>query len=129
MLNRGLLWARDRGYASDDDLEVVEEHGHFQEARSEYVSDRAKERGASQLGTIGAGRLLSRTAAKRTLDYDQLRRELSAQGIVVRAGSARGLLEEAPEAYKDVDQVIRVIEASALSRPVANLVPTAVIKG
>ena len=59
-------------------------------------------------GTIchGAGRRLSRTAAKQQVKGEALRRELEAQGIAVRAASTRGLAEEAPIAYKDVDAVV-----------------------
>lgn len=77
----------------------------------------------------GAGRRLSRMRAKKTIDYNKLRKGLEDQGIVVCAGSARGLLEEAPEAYKDVDQVIDVVRKTGIGRPVAKLVPLAVIKG
>jgi tRNA-splicing ligase RtcB len=56
-------------------------------------------------------------------------RRLSRTGIVVRAGSSRGLAEEAPLAYKDVDAVVRVVEAAGLAGRVARLRPIGVIKG
>jgi tRNA-splicing ligase RtcB len=77
----------------------------------------------------GAGRTMSRSQAKRTVQGDDLRRTLEAQGIRVRAGSLRGLAEEAPQAYKDVDQVIEVVHGAGIARKVARLVPAAVIKG
>ncbi|HSD81854.1 MAG TPA: RtcB family protein [Solirubrobacteraceae bacterium] len=82
-------------------------------------------------GTVchGAGRRLSRTAAKRRIGGAQLRRELEALGIVVRAGSSSGLAEEAPFAYKDVDAVVRVVERAGLAARVATLRPIGVVKG
>jgi tRNA-splicing ligase RtcB (3'-phosphate/5'-hydroxy nucleic acid ligase) len=82
-------------------------------------------------GTVchGAGRRLSRTAAKRQVQGGDLRRRLEAQGIVVRAASSRGLAEEAPLAYKDVDAVVRVVEDAGLAGRVARLRPIGVIKG
>jgi tRNA-splicing ligase RtcB len=77
----------------------------------------------------GAGRRMSRTAARREITGGQLRRELEAQGIVVRCPSARGLAEEAPFAYKDVDRVVGVVERAGLAGPVARLKPLGVVKG
>jgi len=82
-------------------------------------------------GTVchGAGRRLSRSAAKRQVSPADLRRELAARGIVVRAGSAKGLAEEAPLAYKDVDAVVRVVEQAGLAARVVSLRPIGVVKG
>jgi tRNA-splicing ligase RtcB len=82
-------------------------------------------------GTVchGAGRRMSRTAAKKQVDGADLRRELEAQGIAVRAASSRGLAEEAPLAYKDVDAVVRVVERAGLAGRVARLRPIGVVKG
>ena len=82
-------------------------------------------------GTVchGAGRRLSRTAAKKQVQGAELRRELEAQGITVRAASTKGLAEEAPLAYKDVDAVVRVVEDAGLASRVARLRPIGVIKG
>ena len=77
----------------------------------------------------GAGRLLSRTAARKGRDARQVERELAAQGVVVRSESRNGILEEIPEAYKDVDEVIDVVERAGLARKVARLRPMGVIKG
>ena len=77
----------------------------------------------------GAGRVLSRTQAKKEVNGGQLRDELAARGIFVQTGSLRGLAEEAPRAYKDIDRVIECIEGAGLGRRVARLAPLAVIKG
>jgi len=77
----------------------------------------------------GAGRTMSRTKAKKTVRGEQLRDELKQQGISVRAGSMRGLAEEAPIAYKDVDEVVRVVHEAGIARQVARLTPLAVVKG
>src|SRR6266516_2245953 len=67
----------------------------------------------------GAGRRLSRTAAKKEIGGADLRRQLETQGIVVRSPSNSGLAEEAPFAYKDVDAVVGVVAAAGLARRVA----------
>lgn len=77
----------------------------------------------------GAGRAMSRHAAKARVAGATLRRELEAQGIVVRCPSNAGLAEEAPFAYKDVDRVAHVVEGARLARRVARLRPLGVIKG
>jgi tRNA-splicing ligase RtcB len=77
----------------------------------------------------GAGRVMSRSAAKRQIRGTELRARLEAEGIAVRAGSMPGLAEEAPEAYKDIDEVIRVVAGAGLARQVARLRPLAVMKG
>jgi tRNA-splicing ligase RtcB len=77
----------------------------------------------------GAGRSLSRTAAKKRVTGGELRRELEARGIVVRCPSASGLAEEAPFAYKDVERVAEVVEKAGLARRVARLRPLGVVKG
>ncbi len=77
----------------------------------------------------GAGRRLSRGAAKRALKGVDLKRNLEKQGIFVRAQSNELLAEEAPEAYKDVEDVAKACEGAGLSRRVARLRPVAVIKG
>jgi tRNA-splicing ligase RtcB len=77
----------------------------------------------------GAGRRLSRTAARKQVQGAELRRELESRGIVVRCLSTKGLAEEAPFAYKDVDRVVRVVERAGLARRVARLSPIGVVKG
>jgi tRNA-splicing ligase RtcB len=77
----------------------------------------------------GAGRLLSRTAARRGHDVRQETRKLEEAGIVVRSETRDGILEELPEAYKNVDEVIEVVHCAGLARKVARLRPMGVIKG
>jgi tRNA-splicing ligase RtcB len=77
----------------------------------------------------GAGRVMSRSQAKREIRGDKLRQELEAGGIRVRAGSMPGLAEEAPAAYKDVDQVVEVVSQAGIAKKVARLRPVAVVKG
>jgi tRNA-splicing ligase RtcB (3'-phosphate/5'-hydroxy nucleic acid ligase) len=77
----------------------------------------------------GAGRVMSRHQAARTVTGEQLRRQLEHQGIAVRGASARGLAEETPQAYKDVTQVVEAAEGAGLCRKVARLVPLGVVKG
>jgi tRNA-splicing ligase RtcB len=77
----------------------------------------------------GAGRTLSRTGARKRIGGAELRRELEARGIAVRSPSNKGLAEEAPFAYKDVDRVVDVVRRAGLARPVVRLEPLGVIKG
>jgi tRNA-splicing ligase RtcB len=77
----------------------------------------------------GAGRVMSRSKAKREVRGDMLRKELEDRGIKVRAGSMPGLAEEAPSAYKDVDMVVETVSEAGIARKVARLKPVAVIKG
>src|SRR5438093_712671 len=77
----------------------------------------------------GAGRRLSRTAAKKQIHGKDLRRQLEERGIVVRCTSNAGLAEEAPFAYKDVERVVEVVERAGLARRVAQLEPLGVVKG
>lgn len=77
----------------------------------------------------GAGRSMSRHAAKAQVAGSVLRHELEARGIVVRCPTNAGLAEEAPFAYKDVDRVAEIVEGARLARRVARLQPLGVIKG
>ena len=76
----------------------------------------------------GAGRLMSRGAARRLTTGAQVRRDMARAGIAVGSGSAKLLAEEAPYAYKDVDEVARVCEAAGLAARVARLRPLGVVK-
>jgi len=77
----------------------------------------------------GAGRAMSRHAAKRVKSGSDVRHELEARGIVVRCGSTGDLAEEAPYAYKDVERVVGVVHDAGLARRVARLAPLGVVKG
>jgi tRNA-splicing ligase RtcB len=90
-----------------------------------------KEAMTQTFGSIchGAGRVMSRSKAKKVVRGTKLREELEKKGIHVRAGSMPGLAEEAPMAYKDVDRVIEVVHGAGIAKKVARLIPLAVIKG
>jgi tRNA-splicing ligase RtcB len=77
----------------------------------------------------GAGRLLSRTAAKKGVSGTALQSELRDRGIIVKAASRGVLAEEAPEAYKDVNKVVQVCHEAGISLRVARMRPIGVIKG
>lgn len=77
----------------------------------------------------GAGRRLSRTQAKKMVHGSELRKQLEARGIIIRSDSDPGLAEEAPLAYKDVDNVVQVVHKAGLAKMVARVRPLAVIKG
>ncbi len=99
--------------------------------RASYVllgTDESEERAFSST-CHGAGRIMSRTEAKKKIGLGQLREELERRGIIALAGHAPSLPEEAPAAYKDVDRVTQVCEGAGLSRRVAKLKPLGVIKG
>jgi len=77
----------------------------------------------------GAGRTMSRHAATRMLSGQEVVKRLEAKGIIVKCYSWRGIAEEAPEAYKNIDEIVEVVHQAGLSKKVAKLVPLAVIKG
>jgi tRNA-splicing ligase RtcB len=77
----------------------------------------------------GAGRSMSRTAAKKHVRADQVVKDLKERGIEIRSGSKAGIVEEFPGAYKDVSEVVRCVEGAGLARAVAKLVPMGVLKG
>ena len=77
----------------------------------------------------GAGRTMSRSAATRSLSGQEIINQLKAKGILVKCYSMRGIAEEAPQAYKNIDEVVEVVHQAGLSKKVARLVPLAVIKG
>ena len=96
---------------------------------SSYVLAGVAGGGAFASACHGAGRRMSRHQAARSITGPELRRQLERQGIAVRGASERGLAEEAPQAYKDVTQVVEAAEGAGLCRKVARLVPLGVIKG
>lgn len=98
---------------------------------SSYVLAGNKESMEKTFGTTchGAGRRMSRAKAKETVRGSTLREKLEHQGIIVRCDSDAGLAEEAPIAYKDVDNVVNIVDGAKLARKVARLKPLAVIKG
>ncbi len=77
----------------------------------------------------GAGRQMSRKAATRTYNANEVVRSLDKRGIYLKARSRAGIVEEAPGAYKNVEDVVRVAEGARLTKIVARMVPLGVIKG
>jgi tRNA-splicing ligase RtcB len=77
----------------------------------------------------GAGRVLSRARAKQEINEKKLEKELEIKDIKYKAGSVKGMLEEAPEAYKDIEEVASVVDAVGISKKVARLKPLLVVKG
>jgi tRNA-splicing ligase RtcB len=77
----------------------------------------------------GAGRAMSRTAAVKAAGGRRIDKELEARGVIARAQSRKGLAEEQPDAYKNVDEVVDVVHRAGLSRKVARMRPIGVIKG
>ena len=77
----------------------------------------------------GAGRTMSRHAAMRRISGEAVVRNLASQGIIVKCRSLKGIAEEAPLAYKNIDDVVEVVHKAGLSKIVARLFPLAVIKG
>ena len=80
-------------------------------------------------GIHGAGRALSRKKAAKKYWGEEIKSDLASRGIILRAHSIRGIAEEAPGAYKDVEQVVEAATQSGINAPVARLVPIIVIKG
>ena len=99
--------------------------------RRSYVAIGTEKAMAETFGSTchGAGRLLSRGAAKRALRGHDVANELAAKGILVKAGSMASLAEEASQAYKDVSQVVDVTHKAGISLKVAMATPIGVIKG
>lgn len=77
----------------------------------------------------GAGRVKSRTAALKTINPDYLLKELEHKGIIVKASGRDTLVEEAPQAYKDVNDVVNVVHNAGISKRVCRMRPLGVIKG
>ncbi|MFA4848305.1 MAG: RtcB family protein [Methanoregula sp.] len=77
----------------------------------------------------GAGRIMSRTQAKKSLSGKEITANLLRAGIIVRAHSENAIADEAPEVYKSSDEVVNVVHEAGISRLVARLSPLGVIKG
>ena len=99
--------------------------------RYSYVAVGTEEALRESFGSTchGAGRVRSRGSARKLLEGVDVRAELKKRGIVVRAQNPKLLAEEASEAYKDVADVIEVVQEAGISRKVARMRPLAVIKG
>ncbi|MDP6770619.1 MAG: RtcB family protein, partial [Anaerolineales bacterium] len=77
----------------------------------------------------GAGRTMSRSAAKKRVRGDQLMRTMAENGILVKAASMPGLAEEAGIAYKDISEVVETMDVLGISKKVVKLKPVGNIKG
>ncbi len=77
----------------------------------------------------GAGRVMSRTAARKNRNASDEQARLASRGIIVKAASRDGIVEEVPEAYKDVEEVAGIVESAGIARRVARLRPLGVVKG
>ncbi|MBI5873673.1 MAG: RtcB family protein [Candidatus Omnitrophica bacterium] len=99
--------------------------------RNSYLLVGTEKASEETFGTTchGAGRLKSRHEAKRTVEYHQLLKELEAKGIVVMASGHGTIVEEAPSAYKDVNEVVSVVHNAGIAKRVARMRPIGVIKG
>jgi tRNA-splicing ligase RtcB len=93
------------------------------------VGTREATRSAFSSTCHGAGRVLSRKAARKRIRSGDLLRRLQEKGIEVRAASMSSLSEEAPGAYKDIDRVVEVVHRAGLARKVARVRPLGVVKG
>lgn len=77
----------------------------------------------------GAGRMMSRHQAVKESKNRDITEELARKGVLAKGVSRKGLAEEMPEAYKDIDEVIKVVEGAGLSKKIARMAPVAVMKG
>lgn len=77
----------------------------------------------------GAGRAMSRAKSRRNLDYSTVLERLAEKGISIRVASPKLVMEEAPESYKNVTDVVNTCHEAGISKKVAKLRPIAVIKG
>lgn len=120
-------------------LEVIEEYREAGQpviipgsmGTASYVLAGTKEAMTESFGSSchGAGRRMSRHAAKRAVEGSALREQLAKQGVHIQTGSLSGLAEEAPLAYKNVDDVVDVVAKAGLAQKVARLQPLVVVKG
>ncbi len=99
--------------------------------RGSYIAVGTEKAMAESFGSTchGAGRVQSRTAAKRSLKGAEVARQLASMGIIVKTGNMGSLAEEASQAYKDVNEVVDITDKAGISRKVARAIPIGVIKG
>jgi len=98
---------------------------------SSYVLVGTKEAEKLTFGSTahGAGRVESRTSARKNITAEDVKKQLNKKGIEIESGSIKGIVEEAPEVYKDIDEVVRISDNAKIGKLVAKLVPIAVMKG
>lgn len=92
------------------------------------VGDRAEE---LSFGSVahGAGRVMSRSKAMQELNYENVTNELRESGVTFKTKTQKGLIQEAPESYKDISEVTNVLVKNKLVKPVVKLKPIMVLKG
>jgi len=77
----------------------------------------------------GAGRVMSRSSALRKIRGEDTKKQLNKKGIEIKAGSWKSLGEESPEVYKDIEEVVKIVDELGISKKIARLRPLAVVKG
>ena len=77
----------------------------------------------------GAGRVRSRTEAKRKMSFEDAKKDMEKRGVFVEFGSNKGMIEESPFSYKDIDEVVRVSEEAGIGRRIVKLKPVIVVIG
>ena len=99
--------------------------------RNSYLLIGTKQAFDESFGTVchGAGRVMSRSEAVRSSKGRRIEEELEKQGIIVMSRSSKGIAEEQPQAYKDVNDVVRVVDQAGLAKKVVRMRPLGVIKG
>ncbi|MBX3073735.1 RtcB family protein [Candidatus Obscuribacterales bacterium] len=99
--------------------------------RASYVLVGTEQALKETFGSVchGAGRLMSRTQARKNRQSKDVIAALKARGVIAKASTREGLTEEVPEAYKPIDDVVRAVKDAGLARPVARLKPIGVVKG
>jgi tRNA-splicing ligase RtcB (3'-phosphate/5'-hydroxy nucleic acid ligase) len=99
--------------------------------RASYVLVGTQQALNESFGSVchGAGRLMSRTQARKGRESKDVIAALKARGVIAIASSREGLTEEVPEAYKPIDDVVKAVKDAGLARPVARLKPVGVVKG
>jgi len=98
---------------------------------SSYVLVGTKEAEEKSWGSTahGAGRAMSRTEAKKKMSFEDAKKDMEKRGVFVEFGGQKGMVEESPFSYKDVDEVVRVSHDAGLGRKVVKLKPVLVVIG
>ncbi len=96
-----------------------------------YIMVGTQEAMSASFGSVchGAGRMMSRTASKKSHSYEQVLKELHDKGVTLMAKGKATVVEEASDAYKDIDEVVDAVTGANLAAKVARMTPLGVIKG
>ena len=76
----------------------------------------------------GAGRKMSRSKARRTVQPQELKKRMEEMGISVASLSVRGFIEEAPESYKDIEDIVHIVHNAGIAKKVVSMMPFVVVK-